>query len=90
MVPPNPYVAGMALTRLLSGSLEVLAAVLIWRYGRVDRALEINALLAGAGPLAMMLATAIGLAGLAGALPPLKLALILGGVALILIGTRIG
>ncbi|HEY8342426.1 MAG TPA: YqhV family protein [Calditerricola sp.] len=89
MFPINPYVTGMAATRLLSGSLEVLAALLILRYGRVDRALEINAALAAIGPLAMMTATAIGLAGLAGSMPPVKLALILGGAALILIGTRL-
>ena len=89
MFPTNPYVTGMAVTRLLSGSLEVLAALLILRYGRVERALEINAALPAIGPLAMMAATAIGLAGLAGSIPPLKLALILAGAALILIGTRL-
>ena len=89
MAHNDPYATGMALTRLVSGCLEVLAALLIWRVARVDRALEINALLAAVGPLAMMLATAIGLAGAAGAMPPLKLALILAGVALILIGTRL-
>ena len=89
MGSPNPYVTGMALTRLVSGSLEVVAALWIWRSGQVERALEINALLAGVGPLAMMTATTLGLIGLAGAVSPLKLVFVLGGAALILVGTRL-
>lgn len=81
-------VAGMALLRLISGSLELLAAVLMIRYRSIEAALRINGLLGLVGPSILILVSMLGIAGLAGRLAPFKLALIAFGVLCVLIGTR--
>jgi len=78
----------MAIMRVLSGSVELLAAWLMWRAGRVESALQINAALGVFGPTVLILVTALGIAGLAGRMPPAKLILIGCGALLILLGAR--
>ncbi|MBX6724303.1 MAG: YqhV family protein [Dactylosporangium sp.] len=85
----DPFVAGMTLTRIISGCIELTGAYLMWRAGRVDGAMRVNAYLGLVGPLVLVTVTAIGIAGLAGrGLPASKLILILMGVYLIIFGTR--
>jgi hypothetical protein len=77
---------GMAMLRLLSGSIELTAAFLMLRLNDVEKALTINAMLALVGPFVLISTTAIGLVGLADKLSPVKLVWILAGVACLLIG----
>lgn len=84
----DPYVRGMALTRMLSALVELTAALWMLRVGQVEGALRINGLLGLVGPLVLALTTALGLAGLAGHVPPWRLAVVAAGVLLILWGTR--
>lgn len=82
------YVLGMALTRILSATIEFTAALIMLKLNRVDRALEVNAILAGVGPTILIIVTAIGLAGLAGRAPLDKMLLIVIGIGLVLYGVR--
>lgn len=77
-------VATMALVRLLSATMEIAAAVLMVRSGRVAEAVRINGALGLVGPLVLAAVTAIGMVGLAGKLPAGRLALLGAAVALIL------
>ncbi|WCN38680.1 DUF2619 domain-containing protein [Aneurinibacillus uraniidurans] len=81
-------ILGMASLRILSGSLEILAALFILRVNQVEKALLINSGLAFVGPLVLLLTTTIGLLGVAERVSFGKLVWILAGVALILIGVR--
>lgn len=81
-------VIGMALLRLLSGSLEVFAAFLMIRFNDIEKALIINSSLALIGPLILILTTAIGLFGIAEKISMVKFIWIFLGVACILYGVR--
>ncbi|WP_324716402.1 YqhV family protein [Carboxydochorda subterranea] len=83
-MPEERIVSGMALLRLLSATIEIMAAVLMVRSGRVADAMRINGLLGVVGPLVLASVTAIGLAGLAGKLSPLRMGTLAVAVALIL------
>ncbi|NMB12989.1 MAG: DUF2619 domain-containing protein, partial [Firmicutes bacterium] len=58
------------------------------RFGRVESALRINAVLGIVGPMILTAVCLLGLAGLAGRISLIKLAIIGTGVVLILFGTR--
>ncbi len=81
-------VLAMALMRMLSSLVEVSAAILMLRFGKVVTAVRINALLGLFGPTILLLVTLTGVAGLAGKIAPARLALIIAGVALIIAATR--
>lgn len=83
-MPEERIVSAMALLRLLSAAIEITAAVLMVRSGRVADALRVNALLGLVGPLVLASVTALGLVGLAGRISPGRLAIVALGVALIL------
>jgi hypothetical protein len=78
----------MAGLRLLSGMIEVTAALLMLYYGTVQKAVMINAGLALVGPTVLILVTSLGLIGLADKLEFWRMAVVMGGVALILWGVR--
>lgn len=82
----DKFVTGMATLRILSGSLEIAAAILMLKLGRVDKALAVNSALAFVGPSVLLLTTAIGLAGMADRLSWGKLLWIGLGVSCLLIG----
>jgi len=82
------YTVGMTIIRLISGSIEITAAIMMWRFGDLKTAFRINGLLGLTGPVVFMSASAVGLLGLAGKLSLARLALVLGGVFLILLGAR--
>ena len=82
----DKVVYGMAGLRLLSGAIEFTAAILMLKFGRVETALKINALLAMVGPMILLTVTGLGLAGLAGRISPSGMLLVLSGVALIFLG----
>jgi hypothetical protein len=76
----------MAVLRLLSGSLEVTAAIVMFRLNNVEKALVVNSMLALAGPLILISTTAIGLVGVADKLSPAKFLWVMAGVGCLLIG----
>lgn len=81
-------IIGMALLRIISGSIEILAALLMIKVNQVDKALIINSSLALVGPLILIATTTIGLVGVADRIPFSKIIWILLGVAFILIGVK--
>jgi hypothetical protein len=86
-MPEHLYLRGMVMVRLLSASIELTGALLMWRLGRLETAVRINGLLGLVGPLVLSVTMLLGLAGLAGRLPAGKLVWIGLGVVLILFGT---
>lgn len=76
----------MALLRILSGCLELTAAIVMIRLNSVEKAMIVNSMLAMAGPLILISTMAIGLAGMADKLPPSRLLWVMAGVGCILIG----
>jgi hypothetical protein len=81
-------VLGMAFLRLLSGSIEIFAAILMLRFNSIEKALMINSSLALVGPIILILTTTIGLVGIVGDISVMKIVWILLGVAFILIGVK--
>ncbi|KKM11677.1 hypothetical protein SY88_08210 [Clostridiales bacterium PH28_bin88] len=86
----DKYVLGMAGMRVLSGLIELSAALLMLKLNRVDQALKVNAVLALVGPTVMMVVTALGVAGLAGKVSFTRMMLIILGVGLVFYGVRRG
>lgn len=82
----NKIVMGMVALRIISGTIEIIAAMIMARLNQVDKALLVNAGLAVVGPLVLLATTALGLVGLADKLSWNKLAWILLGVSCIYIG----
>ncbi|GEN34630.1 MULTISPECIES: YqhV family protein [Aneurinibacillus] len=81
-------IIGMASLRLISGSLEILAALLIIKFNEVEKALLINSSLVLVGPPVLLLTTTIGLMGMADRISFAKVLWILIGMVCILIGVR--
>jgi hypothetical protein len=81
-------VVGMALLRVLSGSIEILAALLILKANEVQKALIINSSLALVGPLIFIATTTIGLVSIAHKVSFAKLLWIITGIAFIFIGIK--
>ncbi len=82
----DKVVAGMAGVRLLSACIEFTAALLMVKYGRVETAFKINAVLALIGPAVLLTVTGLGLVGLAGKVSAAGMAIIITGIGLIFIG----
>lgn len=81
-------VLGMALLRLLSGCIEIFAALLMVKFNAVDKAMVINSTLAFIGPLILISTTAVGLFGMADKISIEKLLWIIVGVFFILYGVK--
>ncbi|QOT00708.1 YqhV family protein [Brevibacterium sp. JNUCC-42] len=81
-------ILGMASLRLLSGSLEIIVALLILRVNQVEKALIYNSGLALVGPLILLATTTIGMVGLSDKLSLTKILWIFIGVTCILIGVK--
>ncbi|MGE5553128.1 MAG: DUF2619 domain-containing protein [Betaproteobacteria bacterium] len=79
---------GMALLRVLSGLIEVGAAVLMFRAGKVGAAMQINATLGLVGPAVNLLVCALGLVFVAVRFSLWRTGLVALGVLLIWLGTR--
>ena len=87
-MPESRFVWAMALMRVFAGCLEVTAALFMLRLGRVESAFRINAWLGIIGPTIFVVVGSLGLAGMVGRIPPLKVALLLGAVIFILASTQ--
>lgn len=81
-------VLGMAFLRLLAGTIEITAALLMLKFGHVQAAMKINAILGMIGPTILIIVSALGLIGLSQQLSFNKIFTIALGVILIFIGTR--
>ncbi|WP_077211285.1 YqhV family protein [Bacillus dakarensis] len=81
-------IIGMALLRILSGSIEIIAAMLILKVNEVEKALVINSSLALIGPIILIATTTIGLFGVAEKVSFTKMLWIFCGVGLILYGVK--
>ena len=81
-------VVSMALLRLIAGSIEITAALLMLKFGRVHTAMKINGILGLIGPIILTIVSALGLVGLAQQIPLYKVIIVALGVALIFLGTR--
>ncbi|WP_442598442.1 YqhV family protein [Neobacillus sp. D3-1R] len=79
-------ILGMAILRILSGSLEVFVGFLILKVNNIEKAMIVNSSLALVGPFVLILTTSIGLMGLADKVSLTKIFWIIGGVACILYG----
>lgn len=82
----NKIVMTMASLRVLSGSLELIAAILMLRLATVEKALLVNAGLALVGPLVLLTTTTVGLVGIAEKLSLGKMLWIIAGVSCLFIG----
>ena len=76
----------MAFFRLLSSSIELIAALLMLKFNNVETAFKINAALAMVGPSIMLAVTSLGLVGLAGKIPLSGMVFVVMGVAMIFYG----
>ncbi|CAH0118590.1 YqhV family protein [Paenibacillus sp. MSJ-34] len=82
----DKIVLSMASIRILSGSIEVLAALLMLRLNQPEKALAVNTALALVGPIVLITTTSIGVIGIADKLSWGKIGWIVCGVGCILIG----
>lgn len=82
----NKIVLGMASLRLMSGSLEIIAALIMLRLNQVEKALLVNSGLALVGPLVLLATTTIGLVGVAEKLSGVRMLWIVAGVSCLFIG----
>ncbi len=76
----------MIFFRILSGSVEIFAAYLMFRFNDIEKAILINSSLALIGPFIFILTTIVGLFGIADKISFQKFIFILLGVCLIMFG----
>jgi hypothetical protein len=82
------FVVGIRIMRVLSATIEVTAAFLLLRMSDIPSMVRLNSLLGLVGPLIFITVSALGLAGTFGTVHWSKFLMILGGVALVVVGTR--
>lgn len=78
----------MVLIRLLSGSLEVTVAGLMYKTHDLEKALALNSMLALVGPCVLIITTGLGVAGLGDKISFQKMICIFSGVLLILLSLK--
>jgi hypothetical protein len=81
-------ILGMAVLRLISGSIEVTAGLLMLKLNQIDKALIINSSLALVGPVILIATTTIGLMGIADKISFNKIFFVLIGIGFILYGVK--
>lgn len=81
-------ILSMSLLRILSGSIEIIVALLFLKYNNIEKALVLNSSLALVGPIILILTTTIGLVGIAEKISFIKILWIFTGVAFILYGVK--
>ncbi len=81
-------IIGMAALRLMSGSIEILAALFILKLNQVEKALLVNSGLAIVGPVILLTTTSIGLLGISDRINLWKIVWIFAGIACIFVGVR--
>mgnify|MGYP001245878811 CR=1 FL=1 len=81
-------ILGMALLRLLSGTIEILVAIIILKLNQVDKALIVNSSLAIVGPIILILTTSIGVLSIATSISYSNIIWIFIGVFCIIYGVK--
>lgn len=81
-------ILGMSILRLLSGTIEIIVALVILKLNHVEKALMINSMLAIVGPIILILTTSIGLIGLADKISLTKIFWVVIGICFILYGVN--
>jgi hypothetical protein len=81
-------VLGMAFLRLISGSIEIFAAILMIKFNTVEKALMVNSSLSLIGPIILVLTTSIGLLGIVEKISIMKFVWIALGVSFIFVGVK--
>jgi len=81
-------VVAMAVIRMLFGLLSLSGGILMFWFNDLGKAIRINSVIGSIGPFVLLLVSAIGVAGLATQLDFRKVALLVAGIVLILLGTR--
>lgn len=81
-------IQSMAGLRIISGLIEIVAAVIIIRFGRVETALRINAFLGLVGPIVFIMVSALGIVAVAVKIVPMKIFFLAVGLLLVLLGTK--
>ncbi len=79
---------GIRIMRAISATIEVLAAITLFRLVDVKAMIRLNSLLGLVGPVIFITVSALGLAAGLGKIEPFRLILILAGVLLVVLGTR--
>lgn len=85
----SSLVLAMAAMRFLAGLLEIGGASLMLRVGTVEQAFKVNAWLGIIGPTVFLTVSSLGLAGMVGQVPPLKIVMLLGAVILIVLSAAV-
>ncbi|MED1202963.1 YqhV family protein [Heyndrickxia acidicola] len=78
----------MAILRLISGTIEVTAGLLMLKLNQIDKALIINSSLALVGPVILIATTTIGLMGISDKISFTRIFFILIGIGFILYGVK--
>lgn len=78
----------MVLLRILSGSVDIFAAMLMFKLNNLEKAFIVNTSLAFVGPIIFIITTGIGLAGLSDKVSIAKMVCLFSGVLLIFISLR--
>lgn len=78
----------MIALRLISGSIEITAAMLMLKYNDLEKAFYINTLLALVGPVILIVTTGIGLSGLSEKISLKKTILLFSGIVLIVMSLK--
>ncbi len=81
-------VIAMGVTRILFGIMSLGGGFLMFYSNDLKQAVRINGVLGSIGPFVFLSVSLIGLAGLSGQLDPRKLAMLMAGVILIMLGAR--
>ena len=84
----QPTVNNMATIRIISGLIEIGAAMIFMKAGRVDTALRLNAMLGLVGPIVFIMVSVLGIAAIAVKQSWSKMGIIVIGLILVLWGTR--
>ncbi len=78
----------MVILRIMSGSIEVTAALFMFKFNSLEKAFYINSMLALVGPTVLIVTTAIALFGLADKISIPRMVCLFAGITLILISVN--
>ena len=78
----------MVILRVISGSIELTAAALMYRSHDLEKALVINSMLALVGPCILIITTSLGIAGLGDKISYQKMICLFSGIVLILLSLK--
>lgn len=76
------------LLRVISGSIEISAAALMFKFNDLEKAFYINSMLALVGPIILVVTTGIALSGLTDKISLTRMICLFGGIVLILFSLK--